>query len=153
MTTDIVTNIEDRLTKVRAEIVRLEDARAALTSTNAPAAKPRSRRAPRQNARRTPEIVPAGKLTTLLGRSDGMSTAELARATNGKADQILAVLRERETAGEIRRSGQRRSTRWHLITDDDRIAARAAEIAAQSKQTRDARGPAVTDTKSPTRGR
>jgi hypothetical protein len=28
----------------------------------------------------------------------------------------------------VRRSGQRRGTRWYLITDDDRIAARVAEL-------------------------
>jgi hypothetical protein len=43
-------------------------------------------------------------------------------------------LRELEKTDQIRRSGQRRGTRWHLITDEDRIAARAAELAAQSKR-------------------
>ena len=79
-------------------------------------------------------MVPAGKLTALLDGSAGMSTSELAQATNGKPDQVLALLRELEKADQIRRTGERRGTRWHLITDEDRIVARAAEIAAQSKR-------------------
>ena len=63
-----------------------------------------------------------------------MSTPELAAATNGKPDQILALLRELENHNEIRRTGQRRGTRWHLITDEDRVTARAAEIAGQSRR-------------------
>ena len=78
--------------------------------------------------------MPAGKLTALLDGSAAMSTSELAKATNGRPDQILSLLRELEKADQIRRSGERRGTRWHLITDEDRIAARAAEIAGQSKR-------------------
>jgi hypothetical protein len=63
-----------------------------------------------------------------------MSTSELAKATSGRPDQILALLRELEKTDQIRRTGERRGTRWHLITDEDRVAARAAEIAAQSKR-------------------
>jgi hypothetical protein len=45
---------------------------------------------------------------------------------------VLELLREREQAGEIRREGRRRSTVWRLITDEERIAARAAELAARA---------------------
>jgi hypothetical protein len=63
-----------------------------------------------------------------------MSTSELAKASGGRPDQILALLRELERTDQVRRSGERRETRWQLITDEDRIAARAAELAAQSKR-------------------
>jgi hypothetical protein len=134
--TDIVTSIEHRLTEAKAEIAQLEGARQALMNGDAPAVKPKPRRVPRETTprkvvRRANEVVPAGKLTALLDGSAGMSTSELAKATNGRPDQILAVLREMEKTDQIRRSGERRGTRWHLITDEDRIAARAAEIAAQ----------------------
>jgi hypothetical protein len=137
--TDIVTSIEQRLTEAKAEIVRLEGARQALINGEAPAVTPKPRRAarkstPRATARASGGVVPAGKLTALLDGSAGMSTSELAKATNGRASQILALLRELENTDQIRRTGQRRGTRWHLITDEDRIAARAAEIAAQSKR-------------------
>ena len=137
-TTDIVTSIDQRLTEANAEITRLESARQALINGAAPAVKPQTRRVPRKTTplktvRRGNEVVPAGKLTALLDGSAGTSTSELAQATNGKPDQILALLRELEQADQIRRTGERRVTRWHLITDEDRIAARAAEIAAQAK--------------------
>ena len=137
--TDIVTSIDERLIEAKAEIGRLEAARQALINGNAPATQPRSRRArgeatPRKTARRSNQVVPAGKLTALLEGSAGMSTPELAAATAGRPDQILALLRELEKNDQIRRTGERRGTRWHLITDEDRIAARAAEIAAQSNR-------------------
>src|SRR6185312_14019828 len=101
-----------------------------------PADTRKPRRAPRKSTRAAYATVPAGKLTSLLDGSPGMSTRELARATHGKPDQILALLRELEDHDQIRRTGQRRGTRWHLITDEDHIAARAAEIAGQSKRRR-----------------
>jgi hypothetical protein len=137
-TTDIVTTIDQRLTEAKAEIAPLEVARTALIGGPGLAVKPKPRRAPRKTTRRkavrgSNDVVPAGKLTTLLDGSAGMSTSELAKATNGRPDQVLALLRELEQADQVRRSGERRGTRWHLISDADRIAARAAEIAAQSK--------------------
>jgi hypothetical protein len=137
--TDIVTSIDQRLTEAKAEIVQLEGARQALINGDAPAVKPKPRRlarktTPRKTVRRDNEVVPAGKLTALLHGSAGMSTSELAKATNGRPDQILALLHELEKTDQIRHTGERRGTRWHLITDEDRIAARAAEIAAQRKR-------------------
>lgn len=138
-TPEIVDSIDQRLTRAKAEIDQLEGARRALVNGDAPAVTPQPRRARRRRtARKTSrggsEVVPAGKLTALLDGSAGMSTSELAKATNGQSDQILGLLRELEQADQVRRSGQRRGTRWHLITDEDRVAARAAELAAQSKR-------------------
>jgi predicted HTH transcriptional regulator len=113
---DIVTSIDQRLTQAKAEIAQLDSARQALTNGAAPAATRKPRRAPRKSTRTASAIVPAGKLAALLNRSPGMSTSELAKATNGKRDQILALLRELEDDNHIRRTGQRRGTRWHLIT-------------------------------------
>lgn len=81
-------------------------------------------------------MVPAGKLMTLLGDGEGMSTRDLARATNGDPTQVLAVLKEQEKTQQIRRTGTRAATRWHLITDEDRIAARTAELQATSRRAR-----------------
>jgi hypothetical protein len=137
--TDIVANIDQRLSQAKAEIAQLQSARQALLNGDPAAVKRKPRglprkTTPRKTARRGNEVVPAGKLTALLDGSAGLSTSELAKATNGRADQILALLRELEKTDQIRRTGERRGTRWHLITDEDRVAARAAEIAAQSKR-------------------
>jgi ABC-2 type transport system ATP-binding protein len=91
------------------------------------------KRAAAKRRKRAAEVVPAGKLEVLLAATDGMTTSALAERSGGDRDQVLTLLRELETAGRVRRSGERRSTKWHAITDEDRIAQRAAELAAQSR--------------------
>jgi hypothetical protein len=146
---DIVTNIDQRIAAAQAELTHLTHARSALLSApSAPsaAAPPKPRRArrpatrPKTAAKRAPkpayEVVPVGKLTALLTESQGLSTREISRATNGDPKQVLTLLKDQETAGQFRRTGTRAATRWHVITDEDRIAARAAELTARSRQTR-----------------
>jgi hypothetical protein len=140
-TKDIVDSIEDRLRELNQEIETLNAARVALDGAEAseqarPAPARRVvRRAKRgaKNARRG-EVVPAGRLEALLSENGGLTTSALAERTNGDRDQVLTLLRELEAAGRIRRSGQRRSTRWHAITDEDRIRERAAELASRRKR-------------------
>ena len=134
--TDIVTNIDRRLADVHAEVAHLEGARLALLNGSQSAPTPQLRRTRRKAAEPRYEVVPAGKLTALLAGSEGLRTAELAKVTNGDPAQVLALLKEQESAGEVRRTGTRAATRWQVITDEDRIAARAAELNAQSRRTR-----------------
>jgi hypothetical protein len=77
--------------------------------------------------------VDAARLQALLGDHDGLTTTAIADHTGANRIRILAVLRRLETDGHTRRTGVRRSTRWHAITDEDRIAQRAAQLARQSK--------------------
>ena len=91
-------------------------------------AKPR-----RARDRRSVDVVAVGRIESLLSEHGAMTTSALAERANGNRVQTLAVLRELEAAGRIRRTGQRRSTRWHAITDEERIQKRAAELAARSK--------------------
>jgi len=97
-------------------------------------AQPRTpaRRRTRATADRTVEVVPAAKLELLLSDTAGLATSALAVRANADRDQVLNLLRELETAGRVRRTGQRRATRWHRITDEERIQERAAELAARS---------------------
>ena len=106
--------------------MHLNGARTALIDN--PAAEVTPRRARRKSPKRTYEVIPAGKLTALLSRSDGMRTRELAQVTSADPAQVLALLKEQEDAGQVRRTGTRAATRWHVITDEDRVAARAAEL-------------------------
>lgn len=78
-------------------------------------------------------VPPAGKLESLLASADGLTTTALAELTNARPDHVRTLLRELEQAGTVRRTGQRRGTRWHLVSDDQWIAARAAELAARDK--------------------
>jgi len=91
-------------------------------------AKPRRPRKPE-----SVDVAVDGRFELLLSENGGMTTSALAERANGNRDQILAALRELEAAGRVRRSGQRRSTRWHAITDEERIQKRAVELAARSK--------------------
>lgn len=134
--TDIVTNIDRRLSEVRAELTHLEGARTALVNGAPAAAAPQPRKPRRKPAQSAYQVVPAGRLTALLSGSPGMRTRELSAATNADPAQVLALLKEQDVAGQIRRSGTRAATRWHLITDEDRIAARAAELNGRSREKR-----------------
>jgi hypothetical protein len=141
---DLITNIDRRLMELGKEIASLEAARGALigrsdghTSTEAkPASAPK--RAARKPGRPRPargEIVPAEKLVGLLGEHGNLSTAELAKLARGGAAQVLPLLKELETGGHVKRLGERRSTRWHAVTEEDRIAARVAEPERAGKGT------------------
>jgi hypothetical protein len=145
-TADIVASIERRIRDVNDEIERLTRARIALdglaTATPPTARRPRrttqTRRATptRRATVRNRKVVAAGKLERLLSEDDGLTTTALARQANADRGHVLTVLRELEGTGRVRRSGQRRGTRWHAITDEDRIQERAAELSARSaKQT------------------
>jgi hypothetical protein len=157
-TTQILDSIENRLRELNQEIDTLTAARSALDGPEISSAdRPRARGARAAAAATTPlaadprpvrrtrakrraktrsgtEIVPAGRLEALLSENGGLTTSALAEQTNGNRDQVLVLLRELETAGRIRRTGQRRSTRWHAITDEDRIRERAADLAARRKR-------------------
>ena len=149
-TQDIVDSIEIRLRELNHEIQTLTAARSALETDDArpstpvapvaaaPAAAPArpARRRSRRRARgaAATEVIPAGRLELLLSENGGLTTSVLAERTNGDRDQVLTLLRELEAAGRVRRSGQRRSTRWHAITDEDRIQARAAELAGRRRR-------------------
>lgn len=71
----------------------------------------------------------AGKLEAMLGaEADGLSAAAIAARSNADRAQVLDLLRELERAGAVRRTGSGRATVWQLITDEERIAARVAEL-------------------------
>jgi hypothetical protein len=103
---------------------RASGARARTTAANAS----------RPATRRVSKAPSADQLELLLSQNGGLSTSELAAQANANRDQVLGLLRDLETAGRIRRTGQRRGTRWHVITDEDRIRERAAELEATRRR-------------------
>jgi hypothetical protein len=136
----LLQSFDARLAELGGEIAALTQAREELVANGAAAAPrsaPRPRRAPRR-ARRSAtgsetEIAPAGKIHRLLAKTDGLSTVELSEQANADPAQVLPVLRHLETEGRVRRTGQRRGTRWHAVASDEEwIAQRAAELAARS---------------------
>jgi len=137
-------SIDGRIVEVQNEIAALQAARAALrdgraASTEAPspptvAAQPR-RRARRKSAssQRQVEVLLAGKLETMLSESEaGLSAVTVSKRAHASYRQVLVLLRELEQTGRVRRSGTSRTSLWRLITDEERIAERAAELARLS---------------------
>jgi DNA-binding IclR family transcriptional regulator len=69
---------------------------------------------------------------SLADVSSGLSAGAIAERGGVGYSRVLALLRELEASGKVRRTGTRRSTLWLGITDEDRIAQRAAEHSASS---------------------
>jgi hypothetical protein len=124
-------------------------------ATDEVAAKPTGR-SPRARTRsqtkaarseRPVEVLLAGKLEAMLREAEGgLSAVAISERANAGYRQVLVLLRELESAGQVRRAGARRTSLWRLITDEERIAQRAAELASRSTTTRKtnltaARGP------------
>jgi hypothetical protein len=158
-TEQILGTIDARIAEANEEMASLESALEALLkqeqeAADAGVAEPRVKRAtaPRKRAAKAPTngVAPeraarppraargrklrkldADALTAILeAESEGLSAAGIAERGNAGYNQVLELLREREQAGDVKRTGTRRSTAWRLITDEERIAARAAELAA-----------------------
>lgn len=159
---EIVANIDARIAALESDIQPLLDAKGALLNSSSPQPKPPKGRqikpqtAPEETAAAKPtpieapskpkprgtgsrarvDPVPSGKLIALLEGSDGLTSTALARQTGGDAKQIRVLLKELTDRGEVRKTGQRSATRWHLVTEEEQIATRAAEIEAQMKPAR-----------------
>jgi CRP-like cAMP-binding protein len=100
-------------------------------------------RDPRPRLTRRPKTRPANRragadvvnMQRLVAEHEGLTTARIAERAGLTRDRALAQLKELESRGELRRTGQRRGVRWHAITDEDRIRERAAELARVGKRT------------------
>jgi hypothetical protein len=105
------------------------------TAAPSPGPEPRPASRRRRSARRTrkPQVATSETIMPILEGGEAMTTAALAERVDADRDQVLGVLRELEALGQVRRTGQRRSTRWRAITDEERIEQRAAELAALSR--------------------
>jgi hypothetical protein len=74
-------------------------------------------------------VLLAGRLEAMLrDAEDGLSAITISKRSNAGYNQVLSLLRELEGSGQVRRSGTRRTSLWRLITDEERIAERAAEL-------------------------
>jgi hypothetical protein len=140
--TQLAGSIDSRLEVLNSEIDALTRAREELTSV-APvvaATKPKRERAKR---RRTATRNSAGGRPTAemiqkaLSGNPGLTTAAISEQTKVRADQLLPLLRRMEVDGMVRRSGQRRGTKWHPMADEaEWIAHRTAELANRSRRRR-----------------
>jgi hypothetical protein len=135
----IIHSIDGRVEQLNSEITSLEAARSALAANGSTPAAPspaRRRAKPKRRRRRATAHKPLTAETAehLLTEQDGLTTAAIAEQAGADRDQVLVLLRELERIQRVRRTGQRRATRWHAITDEDRIRERAAELASRSRR-------------------
>jgi hypothetical protein len=113
----------------KARATRSRAARSA--AGTAPKARP-AKASPRSRRR---ELEP-GEIEGLLRDSDdGLSLVALARRSGVSESKVGDRLRTLERSGEVRSSGPRRTSLWRLVTDEERIAERAAELARASQTT------------------
>jgi hypothetical protein len=83
--------------------------------------------------KRRRELEP-GQIEGLLRESeDGLSLVALARRAEVSEAKVADRLATLERSGEARKSGPRRTSLWRLVTDEERIAERAAELARASQ--------------------
>ncbi len=135
----IVRSIDTRLHELRDEIATLTRAReelAAVTATVAAATPRRTRRSSRAKKRAYGDgSLSVEALHRVLAEDgNGLSTAELGERAHADPAHVLPRLRELEAAGRVRRTGQKRSTRWHAVASEEEwIAQRAEELAARSR--------------------
>jgi hypothetical protein len=137
----LVESLDARLEQLQGDVALLTRAREQLVADRASASasltkprRPSRRRRRRSPARSVAELEPVDKLHGLLAKTDGLSTAALSEQANSEPGQVLPLLRQMEAAGSVRRSGQRRGTRWHAVgSEEEWIAQRAAELAARSR--------------------
>ena len=142
--------IEGHLRTIDAEVVSLREALERLENSET---QPRaSRRQPRRVAtaaqgnrrtrasrsRRSPAPAPAD-IAGLLASTEGLTTTAVAEQAGLDRTEALSLLKDLESKGEVRRSGQRRGVRWHAYTDEDRIRERAAELEKASRAAQERR--------------
>lgn len=97
-----------------------------------PAAKPAPAATKPTPRRRSRSLAP-GQLEELLRESeDGLSRIALAIRTGVSEAKVRDRLRELERSGEARSLGSRRTSLWRLVSDEERIAERVAELARAS---------------------
>jgi hypothetical protein len=78
-------------------------------------------------------VLLADKLEAMLRDAEnGLNATAIAKQASARDTQVRVLLRELESTGRVRRTGAGRASRWRLITDEDRIAQRTAELEALS---------------------
>ena len=98
-------------------------------AATAPTTRWRPSTASASRRKRAATKLDAETLRQLVADSTGaLSATQIADQAGASYPATLKLLRELEASGQVRRSGERRSTSWRVITDEDRIAERVAEL-------------------------
>jgi hypothetical protein len=112
-------DIRDTIAQLTAERDRIDKAIEALQAIDgspAPAAEPSKPRPARaRRARRTTAEVLSQDTVLKLITPEGVPARTIRSRLKATETQVLRLLKSLESDGKIKRSGQRRSTRWHSV--------------------------------------
>ncbi len=145
--TQVIEQLQTQLTETEADAERLRTAIAALEgsvgSSPAPAptrgrrsARGRATRSRTSNGRSAGKVALTPDVVVKLVTPDGVPARDIRSQVNGSDNQVLKVLKDLESEGKVKRSGQRRATKWHLVTENGRSATRAAKPTRRTRQTK-----------------
>jgi hypothetical protein len=131
--TQVIEQLKAQLAETEADAQRLRTAIEALAGTveSSPAPAP-VRRSPRARATRqrtsngrTAKVALTPDVVVKLVTPEGVPAREIRSQVNGSDNQVLKVLKDLESEGKVKRTGQRRATKWHLATANGSSAATA----------------------------
>ena len=136
----VIEQLKAQLAETEADAQRLRTAIEALAGTvesaPAPATAARRRSARGRTTRsrttsngRTAKVALTPDVVVKLVTPEGVPAREIRAQVNGSDNQVLKVLKDLESEGKVKRTGQRRATKWHLATANGRSAASAPKTA------------------------
>jgi hypothetical protein len=141
--TQVIDQLKGQLAETEANAQRLRTAIEALQgSVESSDVQPPRRRAARgraarrsaSNGRTAGKVALTPDVVVDLVTPEGVPARDIRSRVAGSDNQVLKVLKDLESAGKIRRSGQRRATKWHRVTGN--APATAAEQPAAARSTR-----------------
>jgi predicted Rossmann fold nucleotide-binding protein DprA/Smf involved in DNA uptake len=134
--TQVIEQLQAQLAETEADAQRLRTAIAALEgtveSTPAPSRGRRTARSARSRPTRqrtsngrTAKVALTPDVVVKLVTPEGVPARDIRAQVNASDNQVLKVLKDLESEGKVKRTGQRRATKWHLATANGRSAASA----------------------------
>jgi hypothetical protein len=140
-------SLEVRLRQLEREIASLEAARSELVRSDAsagatrlpiagnggPPVAPARRARARRRSRVSDAEIDAAIETLLRDVPDGTSAITLTKRTGAPYARVRERLATMERADHVRRSGAKRTSLWRLVSEDELIAERAAELERLSR--------------------
>jgi predicted Rossmann fold nucleotide-binding protein DprA/Smf involved in DNA uptake len=112
-----LTTERDKLNQAIQALQALEDSSGPARRVTAPRAT-RGRRTARRTATTNgasaaSKVLTPEKVVSLV-TTDGVAASKVREQTGGSAEAVLRVLKQLESDGAVKRTGARRSTKWHL---------------------------------------
>ncbi len=140
--TQVIEQLKAQLAETEADAQRLRTAIEALAGTVESSPAPsRARRSPRGRATRqrasngrTAKVALSPDVVVKLVTPEGVPAREIRSQVNGSDNQVLKVLKDLESEGKVKRTGQRRATKWHLATENGGSATSATKPTRRTRQ-------------------